>query len=128
MTGDHPNLTVVDHPLIQHKLTLMRDKGCSTSSFRRLMREISMLLAYEISDDLPLTTKPIETPLAEIDAPVLAGKKPALISILRAGNGLLDGVLELIPSARVGYVGLYRDETTHLPVQYYFKVPSDIDG
>jgi uracil phosphoribosyltransferase len=86
MTGDHPNLTVVDHPLIQHKLTLMRDKGCSTSSFRRLMREISMLLAYEISDDLPLTTKPIETPLAEIDAPVLAGKKPALISILRAGQ------------------------------------------
>jgi uracil phosphoribosyltransferase len=126
MTTDHPNLTVVDHPLIQHKLTLMRDRGCSTSSFRRLMREVAMLLAYEISDDLPLTTRPIETPLAEIDAPVLAGKKPALISILRAGNGLLDGVLELIPSARVGYVGLYRDETTHQPVQYYFKVPTEL--
>lgn len=128
MTGDHPNLTVVEHPLIQHKLTLMRDKGCSTSSFRRLMREVAMLLAYEVSEDLPLTTQPIETPLAEIDAPVLAGKKPALISILRAGNGLLDGVLELMPSARVGFVGLYRDEETHQPVQYYFKVPSDLDG
>jgi uracil phosphoribosyltransferase len=127
MTTDHPNLTVVAHPLIQHKLSLMRDKGCSTSSFRRLMREVAMLLAYEISDDLPLTTKPVETPLAEIDAPVLAGKKPALISILRAGNGLLDGVLELIPSARVGYIGLYRDEKTHQPVQYYYKVPADLD-
>lgn len=118
---DH--LTVVDHPLVQHKLTLMREKGTSTAVFRQLLREISQLLAYEVTRNLPMTTKHIETPMEPMDAPVLDGKKLALISILRAGNGLLDGVLELIPSARVGFVGLYRDEKTLQPVQYYFKVP-----
>ena len=127
MTG-LPHLTVVTHPLVQHKLTLMRDKGTSTAGFRQLLREISQLLAYEVTRELPMTTRTIETPLCEMDAPVLAGKKLALVSILRAGNGLLDGVLELIPSARVGFVGLYRDEETLQPVQYYFKVPQDLGG
>jgi uracil phosphoribosyltransferase len=119
-------LTVVRHPLVQHKLTLMRDRATSTASFRRLLREISLLLAYEVTRDLPLGTTNVETPLAEMQAPILEGKKLALISILRAGNGLLDGVLELIPSARVGFVGLYRDEATLEPVQYYYKVPPDL--
>ncbi|MEM9779756.1 MAG: uracil phosphoribosyltransferase [Pseudomonadota bacterium] len=121
-----PHLTVVQHPLIQHKLSLMREKETSTASFRQLLREISLLLAYEVTRDLQMTTRVIDTPLEEMDAPVLKGKKLALISILRAGNGLLDGVLELIPSARVGFVGLYRDEATLEPVQYYFKVPKDL--
>ncbi|SHF30573.1 uracil phosphoribosyltransferase [Ruegeria intermedia] len=120
------HLTVVDHPLVQHKLTLMRDKGTSTASFRQLLREITLLLAYEVTRDLPLTTRHIETPMEEMDAPILAGKKLALVSILRAGNGMLDGVLELVPSARVGFVGLYRDEETLQPVQYYFKVPEGL--
>ncbi len=123
--SDH--LTVVDHPLIQHKLTLMRDKNTSTAVFRQLLREISQLLAYEITRNLAMTTRRIETPMAPMDAPVLAGKKLALISILRAGNGLLDGVHDLIPSARVGFVGLYRDEETLQPVQYYFKVPDALE-
>lgn len=122
---DH--LTIVDHPLVQHKLSLMREKDTSTKSFRQLLREISHLLAYEVTRNLPLTTKTIETPLCEMDAPVIDGKKLALISILRAGNGLLDGILELIPAARVGFVGLYRDEKTLKPVQYYFKVPSQLE-
>jgi uracil phosphoribosyltransferase len=122
------NLTIVEHPLVQHKLTHMREKSTSTAGFRRLLHEIAQLLAYEVTSHLALTTQPIETPLGEMDAPVLAGKKLALISILRAGNGLLDGVLELIPSARVGFVGLYRDEETLQPVQYYFKVPDGLDG
>jgi uracil phosphoribosyltransferase len=122
---DH--LTIVDHPLVQHKLSLMREKDTSTKSFRQLLREISHLLAYEVTRNLPLTTKTIETPLCEMDAPVIDGKKLALISILRAGNGLLDGILELIPAARVGFVGLYRDEQTLKPVQYYFKVPSQLE-
>ena len=117
------HLKLVDHPLVQHKLTLMRDKDTSTAVFRQLLREISQLLAYEVTRGLKMTTKRIQTPMAQMDAPTLAGKKLALISILRAGNGLLDGVLELIPSARVGFVGLYRDEKTLQPVQYYFKVP-----
>jgi uracil phosphoribosyltransferase len=121
------HLTVVTHPLVQHKLTLMRDKATSTAEFRQLLREISQLLAYEVTRGLEMTTKRIETPMQVMDAPVLAGKKLALISILRAGNGLLDGVLELIPSARVGFVGLYRDEETLEPVQYYFKVPEALD-
>lgn len=116
-------LTVVDHPLVQHKLTLMRSKSTPTNQFRQLLREISHLIAYEVTRDLPVENKSIETPMTPMQAPVLAGKKLALISILRAGNGLLDGVLELIPSARVGFVGLYRDEKTLQPVQYYFKVP-----
>jgi uracil phosphoribosyltransferase len=119
--SDH--LTIVSHPLVQHKLTLMREKQTSTAVFRQLLREISQLLAYEITRGLPMTTKSIQTPMERMDAPVLDGKKLALISILRAGNGLLDGVLELVPSARVGFVGLYRDEETLQPVQYYFKVP-----
>lgn len=122
----HPKLTHVTHPLVQHKLTLMRDKATSTCEFRRLLREISQLLAYEITRDLPLTKVVIDTPLTEMEAPVLAGKKLALVSILRAGNGLLDGVLELIPSARVGFVGLYRDEKTLKPVQYYCKLPEGL--
>ncbi|SHH59361.1 uracil phosphoribosyltransferase [Cognatishimia maritima] len=123
--SDH--LTVVDHPLVQHKLTIMRKKETSTSEFRQLLREISQLLAYEVTRELPMTTRSIETPMQEMDAPALAGPKLALVSILRAGNGLLDGMLELIPSARVGFVGLYRDEETLKPVQYYFKVPTQID-
>jgi uracil phosphoribosyltransferase len=121
------HLTVVNHPLVQHKLTLMREKDTSTAVFRQLLREISQLLAYEVTRGLPLTTRTIETPLEPMEAPVLAGKKLALISILRAGNGLLDGVLELIPSARVGFVGLYRDQETLQPVQYYFKVPTELE-
>ncbi|MEM6312217.1 MAG: uracil phosphoribosyltransferase [Pseudomonadota bacterium] len=121
------HLTVVDHPLVQHKLSLMRDKETSTAVFRQLLREISQLLAYEITRELPMTTKSIQTPMMAMDAPVLAGKKLALVSILRAGNGLLDGVLELIPSARVGFVGLYRDEETLKPVKYYFKVPEALE-
>ena len=122
---DH--LTIVKHPLVQHKLSLMRDKTAATPLFRQLLREISQLLAYEITRELPLKTEHIETPLEAMDAPVLAGKKMALVSILRAGNGLLDGVLELIPGARVGFVGLYRDEKTLQPVQYYFKVPDTLE-
>lgn len=122
---DH--LTHVKHPLVQHKLTLMREKDTSTASFRQLLREISQLLAYEVTRDLPMTTRRIETPLQEMDAPVIDGKKLALVSILRAGNGLLDGILELVPSARVGFIGLYRDEVTLQPVQYYFKVPTELE-
>lgn len=122
---DH--LTVVDHPLVQHKLTIMRDKNTSTATFRQLLREISQLLAYEVTRELEMTTKTIETPMQTMEAPTVAGKKLALISILRAGNGLLDGILELIPPARVGFVGLYRDEETLEPVQYYFKVPESLE-
>jgi uracil phosphoribosyltransferase len=122
---DH--LTIVDHPLVQHKLSLMREKDTSTKSFRQLLREISLLLAYEVTRDLPMTTKRIETPLQEMDAPMIEGKKLALVSILRAGNGLLDGILELIPAARVGFFGLYRDPETLQPVQYYFKVPTQLE-
>lgn len=122
------HLTIVKHPLVQHKLTLMRDKSTPTAVFRQLLREISQFLAYEITRELPMTTKPIETPIEEMDAPTLSGKKLALVSILRAGNGMLDGVLELIPSARVGFVGLYRDEETLQPVQYYFKAPESLEN
>ncbi|MEP3346401.1 MAG: uracil phosphoribosyltransferase [Litoreibacter sp.] len=125
--SDTPHLTVVDHPLVQHKLTLMREKETSTAVFRQLLREISQFLAYEVTRNLDMETKRIETPMQPMDAPTLAGRKLALISILRAGNGLLDGMLELIPSARVGFVGLYRDEETLQPVQYYFKVPDHMD-
>lgn len=121
-----PHLTHVTHPLVQHKLTLMRKSDTSTAVFRQLLREISMLLAYEVTRNLPMTTQRIETPLEPMDAPVLDGKKLALVSILRAGNGLLDGILELIPSARVGFVGLYRDQKTLKPVEYYFKVPTEL--
>lgn len=120
------HLTVVEHPLVQHKLSLMREKDTSSAVFRQLLREISVLLAYEVTRDLPMTTQKIETPMEEMEAPVLEGKKLALISILRAGNGLLDGILDLIPLARVGFVGLYRDHETLKPVQYYFKVPDNL--
>lgn len=123
----YDHLTVVDHPLVQHKLTLMRDKDTSTATFRQLLREISLLLAYEVTRELPMTTQEIETPMQPMEAPTIDGRKLALVSILRAGNGLLDGMLELIPSARVGFVGLYRDEETLKPIQYYFKVPTELD-
>jgi uracil phosphoribosyltransferase len=117
---------VVVHPLVQHKLTLMRSKDTSTSKFRTLLREISTLLAYEVCRDFPTTMIEVETPIGKTMAPVLDGKKLVLISILRAGNGLLDGMLDLIPSARVGHIGLYRDHKTLEPVEYYFKVPDSM--
>jgi len=119
--------TLVDHPLIQHKLSLMREKQQSTAAFRSLLREISWLLCFEATRDLPLEMKAIETPVEAMEAPVLSGKKLAFISILRAGNGLLDGMLDVIPSARVGHVGLYRDPDTLQAVEYYYKVPSKIE-
>ena len=123
--SDH--LTIVKHPLVQHKLTLMRKSSTPTALFRQLLREISQLLAYEITRDLDTIQRSIETLLTRMDSPELSGRKLALISILRAGNGLLDGMLELIPSARVGFVGLYRDEETLQPIQYYFKVPESLE-
>lgn len=120
------HLTIVDHPLVQHKLTLMREKDTSTAGFRVLLREISLLLAYEVTRDLPMHLRGIETPLMPMQAPALYGKKLVLVSILRAGNGLMDGVLELIPAARVGFIGLYRDEKTLQPVQYYCKLPAEM--
>ena len=119
-------VTIVGHPLVQHKLTLMRDKNISTAEFRRLLREVGTLLAYEVTRDLPLEYRDIETPLATMKAPVLAGKKLCLVSILRAGNGILDGVLDLVPEASVGHVGLYRDPATLMAVEYYFKLPHDV--
>jgi len=119
-------VTVVDHPLVLHKLTLMRDKHTPSAVFRQLLREISLLLAYEVARDLPITTQTIETPLAEMEAPILKGKKLVIVSILRAGNGLLEGMLDLMPSARVGHIGIYRNPVTLEPVEYYMKVPEDI--
>ena len=119
---------IIDHPLVQHKLTLMRRAETSTAKFRSLLTEISMLLAYEVTRDLPLKKVPIQTPMAEMDAPLLApDKKLVLVSIMRAGQGILDGMLQLIPSARVGHIGLYREPTTLVPIEYYFKVPHDIE-
>jgi hypothetical protein len=119
----HPRLTVVSHPLVQHKLTLLRQRETSTGEFRRLAREISLLMAYEVTRDLPLQTKRIETPLEAMDAPILSGKKLCFVSILRAGDGILEGMLDLVPSARVGHVGLYRDPSALVPVEYYLKLP-----
>ncbi|WP_102961050.1 uracil phosphoribosyltransferase [Mangrovicella endophytica] len=119
-------VTVIDHPLVQHKLTIMRKKETSTASFRRLLREISTLLCYEVTRDLELTTMRIETPLEPMDAPTLEGKKLVFASILRAGNGLLEGMLDLVPAARVAHLGIYRDHETLQPVEYYFKAPEDI--
>ena len=121
------HLTIIDHPLVQHKLSLMRRKETPSATFRQLLWETSMLLAYEVTRDLPLTTISLDTPLCRMQAPVIDGKKLALVSILRAGNGLLDGLLEIIPAARVGFVGLYRDEDTLEPVEYYMKVPAQLD-
>ncbi len=117
-----PNLFILDHPLIQHKLTHMRDKTTSTRTFRELLREITLLMGYEVTRNLPLTTRMIETPLVKMEAPVIAGKKLAIVPVLRAGIGMADGLLELIPSARVGHIGLYRDET-HRPVEYLVRLP-----
>src|SRR5881394_2702231 len=119
-------VTVVDHPLVQHKLTLMRDKERSTKGFRQLLNEIGMLLCYEVTRDLPLELTDIETPLVSMKAPVLAGKKLVFAPILRAGVGFLDGMLTLVPSARVAHVGLYRDPNTLVAVEYYFKAPEDV--
>jgi uracil phosphoribosyltransferase len=121
------NVTVVNHPLVQHKLSLMRHKDTPTAQFRQLIREVTMLLGYEVTRDLPMAKEPIETPLTQMDAPVLTGKKLVFISVLRAGNGLLEGMLDLIPSARVGHVGIYRDPDTLVAVEYYFKVPEELD-
>ena len=120
-------VTVLEHPLVQHKLTLMRRKETPTAKFRQLLREISMLLGYEVTRDLPTELEDIDTPLEAMRSPVLSGKKLVLISILRAGNGLLEGMLDLIPSARVGHVGIYRDPETLVAVEYYFKVPEELD-
>ncbi len=117
---------VVDHPLVQHKLSLMRDRTTPTAEFRRLLREISLLLAYEATRDLPLGSVAIETPLEPGNFPLLAGKKVCLVSILRAGNGILDGMLDLLPSARVGHIGIYRDPRTLQAVEYYLKLPEDL--
>jgi uracil phosphoribosyltransferase len=119
-------VNVIRHPLVQHKLTLMRRKHTSTSSFRSLLTEISMLLAYEVTRDLPLVQEEIETPLAKMSSPLLEGKKIVLVSILRAGSGMLDGMLSILPSARVGHIGLYRDPETMGAVEYYFKLPKEI--
>jgi len=122
------NVILIEHPLVRHKLTLMRRKETPTAKFRLLLREISLLLAYEVTRDLELEMHQIETPIASMQAPLIAGKKLVLISILRAGNGLLEGMLDLIPSARVGHVGLYRDPKTLVAIEYYFKVPEELDA
>ncbi|MGY6703594.1 uracil phosphoribosyltransferase [Roseinatronobacter sp.] len=124
----HPDLTIIEHPLVVHKLSMMREKSLSSRDFRSLLREISQFLAYEVTRDLPLRLQTITTPVTEMQAPVLDCPDPVLVSILRAGNGLLDGMLEVLPTARVGYIGLYRDEATLRPVQYYCKLPPELAG
>ena len=121
------SVTVINHPLVQHKLTIMRDRHTSTAEFRQLLREIATLLCYEVTRDLELTSITIETPLAEMKAPTLAGKKLVFASVLRAGNGLLEGMLDLVPAARVAHIGLYRDPKTLTAVEYYFKAPEDLE-
>ena len=121
-----PNLFILDHPLIQHKLTHMRDKTTSTRTFRELLREITLLMGYEVTRNLPLTTRAIETPMTSMQAPVIAGKKLAIVPVLRAGIGMADGLQDLIPSARIGHIGLYRDEN-HRPVEYLVRLP-EMDG
>lgn len=121
-----PSVTIADHPLVRHKLSLMRNQATSTKTFRQLMREIGALLCYEATRDLPLEDAPISTPLADIDSPILAGKKLVFAAILRSGMGLLEGMLDLVPSARVAHIGLYRDPKTLVAVEYYFKAPEDI--
>ena len=120
---DFPNLFVVKHPLVAHKLSHMRDLDSSTRTFRALLRELTLLMGYELTRDLPLTTKRIQTPLVEMDAPVIAGKKVAVVPVLRAGLGMADGLIDLIPSARQGHIGLYRDESNQ-PVEYYVRLPA----
>jgi uracil phosphoribosyltransferase len=126
MKHEFPNLRVILHPLIQHKLTQMRDETTNTERFRRLVREVGQMLAYEVTRDLPTELVKTKTPLEEFDSPMITGKQQCIVSILRAGNGMLDGMLELLPAAHVGHIGLYRDPDTLEPVEYYFKVPPDI--
>ena len=126
MAAGFPNVTVVDHPLVQHKLTLLRRRDTTTAQFRQIAREISLLLGYEVTRHLPLEDVAIDTPLEPMLAPLLSGKKLCVVSILRAGAGILDGILDLMPSARVGHIGLYRDPATLVPVEYYLKLPEDI--
>src|ERR1700746_1643717 len=126
MQHESPRLTVCEPPLIQHKLSLMRDRDTSTAEFRRLLREISLLLAYEATRELPIVATEIETPLERARFPLLPGKKLCLVSILRAGNGILDGMLALLPSARVGHIGIYRDPQTLQAIEYYLKLPDDL--
>ncbi len=121
------NVYVVNHPLVQHKLTLMRQKDASTNTFRRLLRELASLMAYEVTSDMPLSDIEIETPLEKMMSPVMDGKKLVFVSILRAGTGLLDGMLDVVPGARVGHVGLYRDPATLTAVEYYFKMPQEMN-
>jgi uracil phosphoribosyltransferase len=120
------NVHVVNHPLVQHKLTLMRSKDASTNSFRRLLNELSLLMTYEVTRDMPTQDLAIETPLEPMTGQVIDGKKLVFVSILRAGNGILDGMLSVVPSARVGHIGLYRDPKTLTAVEYYFKMPPDM--
>ncbi len=122
----HENVTLISHPLVQHKLTLLRKRDTPTAEFRDIAREISLLMAYEVTRDLPLENITIATPMEAMEAPSLSGKKICFVPILRAGNGILDGMLDLIPSARVGHIGLYRDPATLVPVEYYLKLPDDI--
>jgi len=119
-------LVVVDHPLVQHKLSLMRDKDCGTKDFRQLLEEVGMLMAYEVTRSLPLREVEIETPIAKCRTKVLAGKKLGIVPILRAGLGMVDGVMNLVPAAKVGHIGIYRDPVTHMPVEYYCKLPPDV--
>src|SRR5437870_12009440 len=126
MQQQRADLTVVEHPLVQHKLALMRDRSTSTAEFRRLLREISLLLAYEATRELPLEATEIDTPLERGTFPLLSGKKLCLVSILRAGNGILDGMLDLLPSARVGHIGIYREPRTLQAIEYYLKLPEDL--
>ena len=121
-----PNLHLVDHPLVQHKLTLMRKKEASTNSFRRLLNELAMLMAYEVTRDMPTQAVEIETPLETMTGTMIDGKKLVLVSILRAGTGILDGMLTVVPGARVGHIGLYRDPKTLQAIEYYFKMPQDM--
>lgn len=124
---EFPTVTVLDHPLLQHKLSFVRSVETTTADFRRLVREIAQMMAYEITRDLPTTKVPITTPLTTYDAPVISGKKLCLVSILRAGTGLLDGMIDLLPGARVGHIGLYRDPKTLIAVEYYFKMPHSME-
>jgi len=121
--ADYANLFIIDHPLVQHKLTLMRRSDTPTNHFRQLMKEVSLLMAYELTQPLPLRKERIETPVAPMDAPVVAGRKPAIVSIMRAGLGMAEALRELLPSAREGHIGLYRDPESKRPVEYYVKLP-----
>ncbi len=126
LSSPYKQVTAISHPLVQHKLTIMRKKNTSSGKFRRLAGEIAMLLAYEVTRDMPTTMEEIETPIAKTMSPVLKGRELVLISILRAGNGILDGMLQLIPSAHIGHIGLYREPKTHVAVEYYFKMPPNM--